>query len=117
MEHKAFVVYKQEERPSKWGGTVWELHLADLSNPNINYHTYISRENRNYKNWSQVIENPTKGIVLETSRLRMKHIGQVNADTFFDITVADAELLADQLANIWGCRPTGSSYQDLFKGV
>lgn len=104
-EYRAFAVYKQEQRPSRWGGTVWELHLADINNPMINYHTYISEDNRNYRHWAKVIENPTKGIFLETERLRMKTKtpGQVNADTVFDVTVLEADRLADQLAIVWGC--------------
>lgn len=103
-EYRAFAVYKQELIPSRWGGTVWELHLADITDPNINYNTYISEENRNYVNWHKVIENPNKGIFLETERLRMKRQGQVNADTVFEVTVTDADQLADQLAIAWNCR-------------
>ena len=115
-EYRAFAVYKQEQRPSRWGGTVWELHLVDITNPIINYHTYISEENRNYQHWRKVIENPHKGIFLETERLRMKAKtpGQVNADTIFEVSITDADQLADQLAVVWN-RPQGpNQYRNLF---
>lgn len=102
-EYRAFAVYKQEQRPSRWGGYVWELHLVDIRSPQICYHTYISEENRNYRHWRKVIENPHRGVFLETDRLRMKTRtpGQVNADTVFEVTVLDAEVLADQISRVW----------------
>jgi len=114
-QYRAFAVYFQELRPSRNGGYIWELHLVDCANPNICYHTWINEDNRNYQHWRRVIENPTKGIFLETERLRMRDLvpGQINADTVFDITLCDCDALADHLASIWHA-PGTTTYRELF---
>lgn len=114
-EYRAFAVYRQELRPSRNGGYIWEIHVVDCSNPNLCYHTYVNEENRNYKFWRQVTENPHKGIFLETERLRMKPQvpGQINADTVFDVTVCDPLALADHLSELWRARGN-NTYRSLF---
>ena len=66
--------------PSKYGGT---CYLVTFSNANRNsYHTWLSPDNHNFKNWDLVLKSGEGTIV---GNLKVKEYNLINADSLPEV--------------------------------
>lgn len=74
------------ERPalinSRWGGEVYRVKLENVDTKKT-YTTYIDPNNKNYRNWHEIVTSEDKGWVLENIRVKNHKKGLVDADSVF----------------------------------
>jgi hypothetical protein len=93
-----------KKKPSRHGGRIYIVTLIGLEDRGI-YETYIDPENRNYKFWRHIIENPGRGYIVSGARLADRKIrpNLVTADSEIIIereTFSTAEL-AEAIEALW----------------
>ena len=73
-----FYIVCQEDQPSRHGGYITEIKFISLKNGQ-EYHTYVDENNRNYKNWYEIVQHPQSGYVV--NNLKLKKDNLISADS------------------------------------
>lgn len=99
-----YVVVKQEEMASQYGGTVIKITCVGTKD-RFEYISYVDPRNRNVTNWWHIITHPTRGYILKNLRLKQTRDGKViiNADSD-PIILAETEQASDlfrELTAVW----------------
>lgn len=98
---KNWVVMKANRRPSRYGG---EIHEITFANTDFEIaHTYIDEDNRNFRQWSKILEAVELGAGVVVSGLKPKKNAQhkktgeplINADSI--VRVVHVEERIDDL--------------------
>lgn len=99
-----YVVLKQEQRFSKiTGSPMTKITLVGVKD-HKEYVTYIDSPNKNHKNWSHIVNNPTHGFVLRNLRIKShKDRNLIDADSkpIIEWEDQDDSEILKQLAEIW----------------
>lgn len=95
-----YIVLKQHPMTSKHGGRVFHVILAGAQD-RCEYHTYIDPNNRNYKYWARVVENPESGFVIKGCQIKREEL--ISADSRITIVwqTDRADDVLDELWTIW----------------
>lgn len=95
-------ISRLEERPSKYGNTIWEIDLVGCKTQR-QYKTYADPDNANWRTWEQIVRSAQhKGVVLSHLKFKDPEKNLINADSFAEIEfVVPKEELADILAEFW----------------
>jgi hypothetical protein len=95
-----YIVLKQHPMTSKHGGKVFHVTLVGAQD-RCEYHTYIDPNNRNYKYWARVVENPSDGFVIRGCQIKKEEL--ISADSRITIVwqTDDANVVFDELYDIW----------------
>ena len=73
-----FYIVCQEDQPSRHGGYVTEIKFISLKNGQ-EYNTYVDENNRNYKNWYEIVQHPESGYVVNNLKLKKDRL--ISADS------------------------------------
>lgn len=99
-----YLVAAINNRPSKHGGDIWVVELIGLEDRRV-YQTYIDANNRNYRHWARVIENPDRGYILSNLKHKVSAQGRtlVSADSqvIIEREANDPDQLAEAVQQIW----------------
>lgn len=95
-----YIVLKQHPMKSKHGGTVHHITLVGVLD-RMQYHTYIDPDNRNYKYWYRLINNPQDGFVIKNCQIKRDDL--ISADSRISIVwqTDNANDIFDELYDIW----------------
>ena len=95
-----YIVLKQHPMTSKHGGKIFHVTLVGAID-RMQYHTYIDPNNRNYKYWARVVENPDNGFVIKGCQIKKEDL--ISADSRITVVwqTDDANDVFDELYDIW----------------
>jgi hypothetical protein len=110
-------VFKQEIKKSIHGGQVWHIHAIDIETRR-EYITYLDPNNKNWRNWLPLTDNPQKGVIFEVDgdiRTKKNHPVIIDADIRPTFTVTSPRELADMLKAFWGVTDRNTFSHPLFE--
>jgi hypothetical protein len=111
-----YIILAQRQLLSKVNGEkIIEITLVGVEDREL-YHTYIDPRNRNYRNWSYVIHNPSQGYLLGPLKIKDSMKNLINADSKVSILVSteDHEELYTEVLSKWHKQDQTGNFDSLF---
>jgi hypothetical protein len=101
-DENAFVITNQKTGVSRIDGLPYtEVEMTNIANRQT-YITYVSASNENYRYWTEIINNPTKGMLISFDRVRIKSRNIINADCRPEILIMeDKAVIQRSIQQAW----------------
>jgi len=99
---QAYIIFKQRDINSKFGGSVTEVTLIGTKDRN-QYKTFVDPRNRNFPHWQHIVRNPEHGFVLRNLNMSKKGELLINADSqpIIECEDEDNERILATLYEVW----------------
>ena len=119
MVKQPFIILKQTQIFSKYGGTVWRIDMVGVRD-RADYVTYVDPRNSNYEGWAHIIRNREHGFVIRMLKEKKDKDGLISADSrpIIEWQHDDKDVILKQLADLWQDQDADkdpTTFRDLFK--
>lgn len=113
------VLSQRTIRSKSHGHPITEITLIGCSD-RCQYKTYIDIQNKNYRNWQHIVNNPKKGFALGNLIIKnsSKYLISADSELTIDIKSDRPEQLLSELYEIWieqDQKKNTNKFRDLFE--